>query len=560
MDGVGQHDGMDGMSGADGLHGAERGMNRRRFLRVLGVAGGGSLAATACGSQSPEKLIPYLIPVEDQVPGVATWYATTCRECPAGCGVHARVREGRAVKLEGNPDHPINHGKLCARGQAALQGLYNPDRVRGPLAKNAAGTFEPISWQDAVTRVGERLGAAPGAQVWFVTGNEAGTFDRLVSDWLTTLGSSGRVVYEPFGYEALRHATREVFGTEELPRYDLGAARYIVSFGADFLETWLSPLEYTRGFVASHAFADGTMGKFVHVEPRMSLTAQNADEWIPPAPGTEGVLALAIAHVIVRDRLGSPPSDAARLRPTFQAYAPEAAAGRCGVSAATIERLAREFTAGPSVAVAGGMGAQHADAHATAAAVHLLNYVAGNVGRTVGFGAAPNATGGRRYQRLVDLTQAMREDRVAVLFVHGANPAYASPAGLGLAAALARVPFKVSFSRFLDETAMEADLILPDHDPLEQWNDFEPRAGVSLLQQPVMQPVFDTRQTGDVLLELARLMGGRMAQRFTAATYQDYLQDAWRRLHQQRCSRETFDTFWTESLMRGCVWSEPRPR
>ncbi|MBI2614585.1 MAG: hypothetical protein HYW52_02680 [Gemmatimonadetes bacterium] len=250
MDGVGQHDGMDGMSGADGLHGAERGMNRRRFLRVLGVAGGGSLAATACGSQSPEKLIPYLIPVEDQVPGVATWYATTCRECPAGCGVHARVREGRAVKLEGNPDHPINHGKLCARGQAALQGLYNPDRVRGPLAKNAAGTFEPISWQDAVTRVGERLGAAPGAQVWFVTGNEAGTFDRLVSDWLTTLGSSGRVVYEPFGYEALRHATREVFGTEELPRYDLGAARYIVSFGADFLETWLSPLEYTRGFVA----------------------------------------------------------------------------------------------------------------------------------------------------------------------------------------------------------------------------------------------------------------------------------------------------------------------
>ncbi|MBI2072041.1 MAG: hypothetical protein HYT81_03205, partial [Gemmatimonadetes bacterium] len=162
------------------------------------------------------------------------------------------------------------------------------------------------------------------------------------------------------------------------------------------------------------------------------------------------------------------------------------------------------------------------------------------MGRTVGFGAAPNATGGSRYQRLVDLTQAMREDRVAVLFVHGANPAYASPAGLGLAAALARVPFKVSFSRFQDETAMQADVILPDHDPLEQWNDFEPRAGVSLLQQPVMQPVFDTRQTGDVLLELARLMGGRMAQRFTAATYQDYLQDAWRRLHQQRGSRETF--------------------
>jgi len=540
--------------------GDAEGVTRRRFLKVLGVAGGGTLAATACGSSSPEKLIPYLIPVEDQVPGVATWYATTCRECPAGCGVHARVREGRAVKLEGNPDHPINRGKLCSRGQAALQGLYNPDRVRGPMVRNASGTFEPISWQDAITRVGERLGAAPGAQVWFVTGNEAGTFDRLVSDWLTTLGSSGRVVYEPFGYEALRHATREVFGTDELPWYDFGAARYVLSFGADFLETWGSPLEYTRGFVASHAFADGKMGKFVHVEPRMSLTGQNADEWIAPVPGAEGVLAMALAHVIVRGRLGSPPSDVARVRPTLQAYAPEAVAERCGVGAETIERLAREFAAAPSVAVAGGMGAQHADAHATAAAVHLLNYVAGNVGRTVQFGVSPNLTGGSRYQRLAELSQAMQAGQVAVLFVHGANPAYASPSGLGFASGMAKVPFKVSFARFLDETAMLADLILPDHDPLEQWNDFEPRTGVNLLQQPVMQPVFDTRQAGDVLLELARLMGGRMAQRFTAANYEDHLQGAWRRLHQQSGSRQTFEAFWTDALMRGGVWSEPRSR
>jgi molybdopterin-containing oxidoreductase family iron-sulfur binding subunit len=297
-----------------------------------------------------------------------------------------RVREGRAVKLEGNPNHPINRGKLCARGQAGLQGLYNPDRVRAPLAKNASGAFEPIAWQDAVTRVGERLGAAPAQQVWFVTGNEAGSFERLVSEWMSGLGATGRVVFEPFGYEALRHATQRVFGTDELPYYDFDAARYVLSFGADFLETWGSPVEQTRGFAASHAFRDGKMGRFVHVEPRMSLTGQNADEWIAPAPGTEWMLALSIAHVIVRDRLGSAPAGAARIRLALQDYAPDAVADRCGVMPETIQRLAKEFTAGPSLALGGGMGGQHADAHATAAATHLLNYAAGNVGKTVVFG------------------------------------------------------------------------------------------------------------------------------------------------------------------------------
>jgi anaerobic selenocysteine-containing dehydrogenase/Fe-S-cluster-containing dehydrogenase component len=536
-------------------------INRRRFLTVLGAAGGGSLALTACGNSAPpEKLIPYLIAVDDQVPGVATWYATTCRECSAGCGVHARVREGRAVKLEGNPDNPINQGRLCARGQAALQGLYNPDRVRGPMARNASGAFEPIKWEDAVLRIGERLGQAGPHEVAFITGNESGAFSRLVDEWMNTLGAGARLSYEPFGYEALRHATREVFGTDELPWYDFAAAQFIISFGADFLETWMSPLESARGFTASHAYANASMGKFVHVEPRLSMTGMNADEWIAPTPGTEGVLALAMAHVIVRDRLGRAAAEGQRLLPLLQAYAPASAAQRCGVPAETIERLAHEFAAGPSVAVAGGMGAQHGDAHASAAAVLVLNYAAGNVGRTVVFGAEPRAGAVGSYQDLATLTQAMQDGKLAVLFLHGANPAYATPAGLNLAAAMRKVPLKVSFSRFLDETTMEADLVLPDHDPLEQWNEYEPRSGVYLLQQPVMQPVFDTRQTGDVLLDLAKRLGGRMAQHFSATTYKDYVQDDWRQVQKQVANRDSFDAFWTGSLERGGVWGDFRRR
>ena len=122
------------------------GMDRRKFLTVLGTTGGGALALSGCSTSRVEKLVPYLVQSEDQVPGVPTFYASTCTECEAGCGVHVRTREGRAVKLEGNPEHPVNQGKLCSRGQASLQGLYNPGRITQPMARKPDGSFGPITW------------------------------------------------------------------------------------------------------------------------------------------------------------------------------------------------------------------------------------------------------------------------------------------------------------------------------------------------------------------------------------------------------------------------------
>ena len=308
-------------------------MNRRRFLKVLGVTGGGAAALSGCGSDGVEKLIPYLVPPENQVPGVATIYATSCRECPAGCGVHARVREGRVVKVEGNREHPINQGKLCARGQASLQGVYNPDRVRQPLARGANGELEPIGWDDAIQRIVDRLGQVSTDQVRFVTGSEAGSFGRLVDAWLRALGAGPRVVYEPFGYEALRSANQQVFGTDAVPSYDVAAARYVLSFGVDFLETWMSPVEQSRGFTEGHSYRDGEMGRYVHIEPRMSMTGMSADEWIAPVPGSEALLALAIAHVVVAERLATRPGDLFRVQELLDAHAPAAVAERTGVPA-----------------------------------------------------------------------------------------------------------------------------------------------------------------------------------------------------------------------------------
>src|SRR3954469_4520844 len=181
-----------------------QGIDRRRFLTVLGTSSAGAVALAGCSTDRVEKLIPYLVQAEDQVPGVATYYASSCTECASGCGVHVRTREGRAVKLEGNPDHPVNQGKLCSQGQAALQGLYNPGRLKGPMARDAGGQLQEITWDDAIARLAGKVSAA-GTRVAAISGAGRGTFSDLLTDWVGALG--GRVVrYQPFAAEPLRAA------------------------------------------------------------------------------------------------------------------------------------------------------------------------------------------------------------------------------------------------------------------------------------------------------------------------------------------------------------------
>ncbi|HEU5466384.1 MAG TPA: molybdopterin-dependent oxidoreductase [Gemmatimonadales bacterium] len=495
------------------------GMNRRRFLKVLGVTGGGAAVVAGCGigPEPTQHLIPYLVQSEDEVPGVPTFYASTCRECAAGCGILVKTREGRAIKIEGNPASPINAGRLCARGQAALQGLYNPDRLTDPFAKDATGKLAKITWEDAMTRLSGKVRDAKGKGIAFITGLEASSFGDLVDDWMKQVGGR-HVTYEPFAFEALREGNRLAFGTAAIPSYDFASAKYILSFGADFMETWLSPVAFQGGFSSAHGFQagrDAQMAKFVAVSPRMSLEGLNADEWIAVVPGSEGLLALAMAYVIQKS--GGAPGDAGRLSDLLNRHRPALVADATGVDAQTIERLAKEFGgAKGGLAVAGGMAAQYPNGAEIVAAVNILNYVAGNVGKTVKFGAELAHGQAGSYRELTALMADMAAGKVAVLITHGANPAYSVG---GFTAAAGKVPFRVAFATMLDETASEADLVLPDLHPLEQWGDSRPRAGIFALQQPAMQPVqSNARGAGDVVASLAGKTG----------TFKDYVQAKWK--------------------------------
>ncbi len=535
---------------------------RRDFFKAIG-AGGAAATLVGCGAEPPEKLIPYLIPAEEIVPGVAISYATVCQECPAGCGMVVKAREGRAIKAEGNPSHPVNRGALCARGQSTLQGLYNPDRIRQPLLRKADGTFEPVSWEEAEGRVAkELLGLRKenkADRAAFITSLVGGTLRQLIQRWMGALGSHRTFVFETFGYQGLRTAHENVFGLSTIPKYAFERSNLTLSFGADFLGTWVSPVEHARGFSSMRSLRDGNMGRSYYAGPRMSLTAANTDEWISTRPGTEGALALGMLHEILFSGAGISlrPSEQKSLQALVKNYPPRRVAELTGVPEKKIIEVARAFAAArPSLAIGGEPSDVSSNSTLAALGAALLNYVAGNIGETVEFASYSALDSVNRIDEFLALIDQMNRGEISALFLHGANPLFSVPEKAGFREALKKVPLKVAFSEFLDETTAEANIILPMHDPLESWGDYSPRQGVYSLMQPVMRPIFSTRSLGDALLSLAKQVD-KMSDQLPWSSFYDYLRESWAALQKNLGDTQPFETFWQQALRQGGVWKEP---
>jgi anaerobic selenocysteine-containing dehydrogenase/Fe-S-cluster-containing dehydrogenase component len=535
-------------------------IKRRDFVKLLGAA----TVATAlpgCSRQRPRNLIPYVIPHEEIRPGKAVWYASVCRECPAGCGIHVRVREGRAVKIEGNPVHPVNRGKVCSRGQAALQGLYNPDRVQQPLRKNDEGNWERISWEAAGNLLSERLSDIREQNrndgVTFITSNLTGSIDALIDEFLTELGSRRRYRYEPFGFEDVRRASRTVFGVDKIPRYNFSDTNYIISFGSDFLETWMSPVEHARQFGETRELKNNRMTPFVYVGPRLSMTATNADEFIKVKPGREYALALGMVHVIVHENLSRGVGRGAlnQIRSMVEDYFPRRVEELTGIPFDKVEKLARRFAqADPAVAVAGNPALDGNNGALTVAAAYLLNYLCGALGRSVYFEQYDNLERLNTYADITRLVRGVEQGEISALFWYDTNPVFTMPEASGFTAALRKVPLKVAFASYLDETSTQADILLPVNTSLESWGDYEPAGGRYGLMQPVMKPVFNTKMLGDILLSIrSQLTGSDRTQSF-----HEYVRNRWRDAHRRLAPGTDFEEFWVGSLANGGQWQAPQ--
>ena len=521
-------------------------MDRRSFIKLTAVSGT-TAALASCGN--PDVPLIRFVPDEDIVPGQAVYKPSVCPLCAAGCGLTVRVmaadaevvRDGKsgvlqimaAKKLEGSASHPINRGGLCARGQAAIQVTYHPDRITQPLRRmgnRGEGRYEAISWDDAIAQVVSKLDelAAAGRQsmLAFLTQSVHGHRAVLIGEFLRRYGAQGARTYQLFSDDVLRRANAISFGREQLPTFDLANARHVLSFGADFLGTWNAPVSHSRAYGEMRQGRSGIRGSLVQVETRMSQTGASADEWVPVRPGTDGVLALGIAHVIMREKLRPAAAGAATAAIDgwsggLPAYSPEEVEKVTGVTVARVERLAREFAdRAPAVAVIGGVPLAQTNGLFNALAVNALNALAGSVEQPGGMfftprmnvaAAAKLSAEAARATSLGDVTGGLRSDGQApaqVAFIDGINPVFSTPRAWKVREALGNVPFIVSFGQFLDETSILADLILPDHSFLETWSEAVPEAGsltavVSAAPQ-VMAPLHQTRATPDVLLEISR--------------------------------------------------------
>jgi anaerobic selenocysteine-containing dehydrogenase/Fe-S-cluster-containing dehydrogenase component len=535
------------------------GFDRRTFLKISSL--GAAATAAGCSSEPANKLIPYLIPPESLVPGVSLWYKSTCRECPAGCGLLVRTREGRTLKVEGNPDHPVNRGKLCIRGQAGVQGLYNPDRIQQPLRRDEHGNFIPATWVEAEALLGNMISylryQKQNDQIALWSHRVTGSLDKLFAAFFSALGSKQYQIYEPFAYEAMRSANEVTFGSTEIARFDIASAKVLISFGADFLETWISNTGLAGDFASFRKLKDGAMGKFIHIESRQSLTASSADEWIAPAPGMELFIALAVVHEILKSNLASGVSsaEAQRIASAVTKFDAHTVSGLTDVPADKISSLAHAFaSAKPGLALGGGMAAQGSNATATQVAVNLLNYVCGNVGRTVRFGEGTNFDSVATMKDIVAAIDRMNGGMVQLVFFHHANPVYSLPPSAKFSDALLKVPFKVSFSSFFDETAAQCDLVLPDLTPLERWEDYSPRAGVYGIAQPTMQSLLQAKAASDVFLSLSKRVGDDIAKRFPQKSFREFMEENWKSIHKESGAKEDFAEWFRSAVENGGVW------
>ena len=516
-------------------------IDRRDFLKIAGMTAGA--AATVACREPVHKIIPYLNQPDEITPGIATYYNSTCRECPGACGIRVKTREGRPIKVDGNPDHPLSKGKLCVRGEFGAHAHLRHRALPGPDEARRRRRAAAHAREDRLGRGHDaaRRGAAQGREQDRVSRRRGHRHAGRACSIRCSRPSARRAGCASSRSRTRRCAARNqlVFGSDAVPQFKIGAADVLIAFGTDFIETWLTPLSNQVDFIESRKNGKGFA---IFVGPRLGLSGSNTDQWLAPNPGTEVLVALALASEVAKKKGGGPEA----LRGLLAQAHPRVRRREDGHPQATLEGVAARIAAANApLALPPGIEVQGTNAARFAAAVQILNVVSGAVGKTVVFGPDHNLASSRASRSSPSSSARCAAARSACCSCTPRTPRTARRRS-GLADALrSGNVFTVSFASAPDETSELADLVLPDNMPFESWGDAEPVRGVKSLQQPTVRPLFDTRQTVDVMLDAARALGANVP----AGSFRELLDAAWG-------GKASFDV----ALGRGGEWKEVAAR
>lgn len=514
--------------------------------------------------------------------GEASYVSSVCTLCPGGCAISARKIQDRVVKIEGLKGCPINDGGVCILGVSGTQLLYGPTRIQSPMKRvgnRGEGKWEKISWDEAVSAVAKALSSlrssGKSGSVGCILGSDRGTVPRLMDRFFTAYGSPN-VMYASSYRTSCETAVQLMQGGKTFVGYDFDNSDFILSFGSGIIDGWGSPVRMFK----SNSGWKTRKARVIQIEPRLSNSAAKSDKWIPVNPGTEAVLALGLAYVIIKEGIFNQKfiddfaygfydwtdEKGENHHKGFKEivlgnYGPDKVSEITGVPKTTIAHLARSFaSASKPVAISGrGQGDTPVGLH-EAMAVHALNALVGNINQAGGVWAIPepdyirwpevtldeiaqkgmtsprvDGAGSDKFPFMKSLLNRL-PDAVAsggkslqALLVSGTNPLYEMRDAKTVKAAFDKIPFVVSFASYMDETAANADLILPNHVYLERYEDVPCPDGFNKpyigLAKPVLEPLYDTRHVGDVILGLAKALGGSVAEAFPWDSYEDCLKE-----------------------------------
>ncbi len=520
-------------------------LNRRTFLKWVG-AGTGAGLLPACTDAPVQKLYAYLEPPAGVTPGQARWLASVCRDCPAGCGLHVKTREGRPIKLEGNPTSPINQGALCLRGQSALQDLYDPDCLTQPQV-GQPGQTRSVPPTQALRFFAEKWRAASAeGSVALLSGGQTGTgalfFQQLAEQW-----DARWLAYETVQFAALQAASSHLFGLREVPRFDLAETDFVLSLGADLSESWMSPVEHARQLARPRSALGEQRAPLVCVSPRRDLTAAAADAWISVRPGSLGWVALGLARAVIDHKAAAGNASPAWAKILDPYHLPKMA-GRAGCAVKQLEALAsRLVQARRPVALPPAETQLGKDGVFEQAAVLLLDLALGAIDQSVLYGEQNPYNLLAPAQQLQDLWQQARAGKLSALILVDSNPIYQWPDKKEVQEALAQIPLVVQLTRRLNESSPWAQVILPTCHFLQSWGDAQPRADWIALQQPVYPLRGQQAAAEDWLIQMSTAMGKPTAWR----NFRQCLAQHWTGLQQQLEPEADATRFFRSALSQG---------